>query len=130
MKPVDIASILVSLLIICVVLFAFWKHGRGNPESTGHLGRQMRKHGETIAALEERLQGCATRGAVDLLSEQVHNLKASAASSGEVVALESKINGLSSTLSARIDAVKDTAEDTRSGVRRIEAILMRDAISR
>lgn len=120
----------IAATIVAGVFFSVWHHGRGNPESTGTLARQLRSHGARIDGLQEGLKGCATRGALDLLAEQVRNLEAHAASSGEVLALERKITGMNDTLGERIAAVKDTGEDTRAGVRRIEAILMKGALDK
>ncbi len=115
----DWLQLAIAGLIVCAVFFAVWKHGRSNPQDTGTLGRRLVK-------VEESLKSCATRGSLDLLAEQVRNLEAHAASSAEVIAIEGKIN----MLAERVAAVKDVGDQTRGGVNRIEAILMKDALKR
>ncbi|MEO7691274.1 MAG: hypothetical protein ABIS51_18465 [Sphingomonas sp.] len=108
-----------------IVIAVFWtvhRHGRGNPENTGHLGRRLRE-------VETTLKGCATRGSLDLLAEQVRNLESHAASSGEVVALEGKINGMEGTLSAKIDAVAKAADRTEAGVQRLEGYFLQRGVN-
>ena len=129
MRPVDVVSIAICVVIVAGVFFSVWKHGRGNPETTGSLARQMRKYSSKIDSLEQSLEGCATRGALDLLAEQVSNLRASSASSGEVVALEMKIQGLEQTLSAKIDAVAKAADRTEAGVQRIEGYFLQRGVN-
>ena len=129
MKPVDIASIVFCLLIATAVLFAFYRHGRGNPETTGAIARRQGRIEAEIAELSSSLRGCATRGALDLLAEQVRNLEAHSASSGEVVALELKINGLSETLNAKIDGVRMAADRTEAAVSRIEGYFLQKGVN-
>jgi outer membrane murein-binding lipoprotein Lpp len=128
MRPVDIASIAICLLIIALVLFSFFKHGRGNPETTGSLGRQLRSHATKLAEMEETLKGCATTAALGILSTEVRALEANAASSGEVLALAAKLNGLSDTINAKIDGVKAAADRTEAAVARIEDYFIRRGI--
>ncbi|MEO6217745.1 MAG: hypothetical protein ABIO86_17080 [Sphingomonas sp.] len=109
-----------------IVIAVFWtvhRHGRGNPENTGHLGRRLKD-------VEVTLQSCATRGSLDLLAEQVRNLESHAASSGEVIELGARINGIESTLVAKIDAVGKAADRTEAGVQRIEGYFLSKGINR
>lgn len=108
-----------------ILLLVFWsvhRHGRGNPENTGHLGRRLKD-------VEATLQGCATRGSLDLLAEQVRNLESHAASSGEVIELGAKINGIENTLIAKIDAVAKAADRTEAGVQRIEGYFLQRGVN-
>jgi outer membrane murein-binding lipoprotein Lpp len=129
MRPVDIASIAFCVLIIGLVLFAFYRHGRGNPETTGAIARRQGAIEKAMAMLETSLEGCATRGALDLLAEQVRNLEAHAASSGEMNALEQKINGMDLTLNAKIDGVRHAADRTEAAVSRIEGYFLQKGVN-
>ncbi|PTS73813.1 hypothetical protein DBR17_17840 [Sphingomonas sp. HMWF008] len=116
----DYLQVAIAALIVCLVLFTFLKYGRENPETTGTLSRQIQSHRTQIAALETSLEECATRGAVNLLAEQVRNLEAHGATSGEVLALEAKINALSTTVTAQLATVAHSTERTERAIARIE----------
>lgn len=124
----DYLQLAIGALILGGVLFSIWLHGRGNPETTGTLGRQLRSHATKLAEMEETLKGCATTAALGVLSSEVRALEASAASSGEVLALAAKLNGLSDTINAKIDGVKAAADRTEAAVARIEDYFIRRGI--
>lgn len=128
MKLNDIISIMIGLFIVAIVLFAFWKHGRGNPETTGSLARQLRTHGLKFAEMEETLKGCATTAALGVLASEVRALEQSAASSGEVLALAAQMAGMRETLNTKIDGVKAAADRTEAAVARIEDYFIRRGI--
>ena len=116
----DYLQVAIAGLIVCLVLFTFLKYGRENPETTGTLSRQIQSHHTQIAALETSLEECATRGAVNLLAEQVRSLEAHGATSGEVLALEAKINALATTVTAQLGSVAHSTERTERAIARIE----------
>jgi len=130
MRPVDMMAVAISLVIVALVFWSVHRHGRTNPESTGKLSREIKKQAAAITALETKVGACATRGALDLLAEQVRNLEAHAASSGEVIHLSAQLAGLRELMEAKLNALEDAKNETREGVRRIEAILMKGALDR
>ena len=125
----DTLQLMIAGVIVAAVFFAVWKHGRGNPETTGHLGRKLSRQEAAIASLEAKLEGCATRGAMDLLAEQVRSLEAHSASSGEVIAVQTHLNGVANELNAKIDGVRRTADRTDAAVSRIEGYFLQKGVN-
>ncbi|RYY25225.1 MAG: hypothetical protein EOP62_14280 [Sphingomonadales bacterium] len=126
----DYLQLAIAAAIVIAVFYSVHRHGRGNPEGTGALDRRMQK-------VEQTLKGCATRGSLDLLAEQVRNLEAHAASSGEVAAIEGKINlaraeiqGVRDLMSERISGVAASAKRTEEGVQRIEKFFLEAGMQR
>jgi len=133
----DWLQLAIAGVIIGLVFLSVHRHGRSNPQGTGTLSRQIGKLFAEVSTLKSKLANTATKAELGILSGEVRSLEQMAASSGEVIALEGKINQLRAELEGRaaaiaqkVEGLKDTGDHTREGVARIEAILMKGALDR
>lgn len=135
---IDWASVAISLAIIALVLLVHWRGQRvgiaGTQAGTGSA-RQINKLFAEVSSIKDRVEGLASRPELTLLASQLKALEQHAASSGEVYAVEGKINALRSqlegnikTLHAELQGVAKAADRTEDAVQRIEGILIKQAL--
>lgn len=115
----DLGSILALGLIAGLFLLG-WRANRAPGADRALLKEHSQLKGR-ISALEEGFKGCATRADVAALSGKIDALEEHTASSGEMNALEGKIN----VIGERVDGVKEMMHDTRESVKVIERLLMK-----
>jgi predicted nucleic acid-binding Zn-ribbon protein len=117
---IDFASIVALTLLVAVVSMA-WLNRRQSPGVDRAIAQEMGKIKNRVAKVEAQLGGCATREDIAALTGKIEALEEYSASSGEIIALEGKIN----TLGERVEAVRETAKETRDAVKVIERLLMK-----
>lgn len=121
---IDLPSIL-ALGLMAVVIFLGWRNNR-QPHSSHALIREHARLKSRLSAVEADLKGCATKSDVAALSGKIDALEEHAASSGELTALEGKIN----VALSKIDAVEKATDRTEEGIKRIEGFFIQKGIAR
>ncbi|MDF7776886.1 hypothetical protein P1X14_16635 [Sphingomonas sp. AOB5] len=120
---VDWISLLVGLCIIAAVLWVYW-NGRRDAGVADAPNRQIRKLFAEVKAIQKTLESTATADDLNLIRSEMKRVEGAAASSGEVLALEGKIN----VLRAEMQGAKELAGRTHDAVDRIERHLIRKAM--
>ncbi len=126
---IDFASIIAITLLVAVILLALLGRRQQRHGVTGVDRALVKEHGrlkDRMTAVEAQLGGCATKGDFAVLSAKIDALEEHAASSGEINALEGKIN----VIGERVEGMKEMTSDTRDSVRVIERILMNGRLDR
>lgn len=124
----DLASIAITGLILGLAVLSAWRYGRLNPENTGRLGKEIGKLSSDFKKLEERVGGCATTAALGLLASEVRSLEAGAASSGEMLALEGKINALAEKIDATVGGLRESSDRTWEAVDRMQRFFIEEGL--
>lgn len=80
----DKLQLLVAAVIVGLVLYSFFRHGRSNPENTGKLAKRMGEIEKTIGRQDERMR--AMEGSIERLTQ-------STATSDDIAGLREMIAG-------------------------------------
>lgn len=133
---IDFSSIVAITLLLAVIALAVMGR-REQRRGAGGVDRALvKEHGklkDRIAAVEAQVGGCATKSDFAVLNGKIDALEEHAASSGEINALEGKVNVVAERvegLRGTIQDMRDDGRETRESVKVIERLLMKGALDK
>jgi hypothetical protein len=100
---------------IAIGIFAAWRAGQANPESTGELAAKVSGLSTKVTTLT---------GRVGHVEDEVKELKEEAATKADVKGLERLVDEKFNTLGARMDGHQALSQATNHSVDRIERLLI------
>ena len=109
-----------GFVILAGIAWTLWRGGSKNPVGTGSLQRQLNTLGARFGKIELKQADACSKDELEILRGELRSMQTAVASKLDVLGLEGQFH----TLEAKVGGVKDTVDDTRAGVRRIEAFLI------